>query len=202
MGNAQSVGADIEDKDYKIRPPIDSETPGHTKTDIRVALLCQQNSQDAALHGTPIADVKGVITRFLKDVYVTNASTVIHWTTWDVEDADIVLSRDAHLRESDTPIFDVVVELHCYLPQSPRMFPSEDFKAVCRLLKPQGLLLVPRPAAGLQKILETRPGDFSCGEGREMVPIFAIPVREDYLRRDCPQSNHFFAEGLTVFQKL
>lgn len=196
MGNAQSFDTDIDDTNYKIRPKIGSEEGGAMES-IKVCLLCHRNSQDTALHRTSIAKVKNIIKDFLQDVYPTNPNTIFEYTTWDTEDADIVLSRDTHLRQQTNPIFDVVIELHCY----DASFPAEDFRVMCRLLKPYGLFLVPQEVSSTRSMVAGRDGDFSCDAGATMVPIFSLPTKQPGPYAIKPMIIGF-DQGLTVFQKL
>lgn len=197
MGNAQSFDTDIDDENYKIRPTIGSEE-GKPMESIKVCLLCHRNSQDTALHRTPIAYVKNIIKGFLQDVFPTSPDTTFEFSTWDTEDADIVLSRDTHLRQQTHPIFDVVIELHCYSAS----FPAEDFRVMCRLLKPYGLFLVPQEVSSTQSMVASRDdGDFSCDAGATMVPIFSLPTKRPG-PYTCDRMLIGFDQGLTVFQKL
>lgn len=194
MGNSKSNDLKI-DTDCKLRPKIASvngDLPAPGMAQIRVCLACQKNGQTTALNNTPIDIVKRDIRSFLEEVYITS-DTQINWTTWDVEDADIVLSRDTDL-SAYVGTFDVVIELHCYLTCPDLKVPREHYQVMCRLLKHQGLLLVPRGIDDVGYIVTNSP-DFVCGQGAEMTPLFGVPGLP-------PHATGTFRDGLGVFQKL
>lgn len=125
------------------------------------------------------------------------------------QDADNILSKFPDLRNTNTaPVFDVIAELHCEIGcagnnDAP---PARDYRVVCRLLKQQGLLVVPRDYDDVNFIARIRP-EYLCNDPEkpnserivELVPIFAVgPDEEDTDRRNL----QCFEGGLTVFQKV
>lgn len=206
MGNSPSLRKSFE-VTLSDRAAVESKEGGTWK-EINICLLCQQNSYESAL-GKPIGVVKDAITEFLKEVYATSDATNFNWTTWDTEDADIVLSAFPDLRNANTaPVFDVIVELHCEISCSScdSAPPADDYRVMCRLLKQQGLLVVPRNYDEINHIARIHP-EYLCNDPTrpgsekvaEMMPIFSVgPDEEDTTDRRNLQS---FEGGLTVFQK-
>lgn len=149
MGNSPSLTRSFE-RNRSDTELIKGDREGKWE-ELNVCLLCQKNSYETALNGIPIGEVKDAITNFLKEVYDTSDAVTFHWTTWDTEDADIVLSTlDGALGDENTaPVFDVMVELHCEIscPGSESAPPPDDYRVMCRMLKTGGLLVVPRDSA-------------------------------------------------------
>ncbi|CAM9100183.1 unnamed protein product [Ectocarpus sp. 12 AP-2014] len=200
MGNAESLSVPGAREPYNdMFTPQSSTNP--YQTEIVVALLCQQNDQTAAFNGTPINSVKQMIKFFLSDIYAVGPHTNIIWRTWDIEDADIVLSRDTHMQNEESNVFDVAVSMHCRFRYDD--LSSTDFEIMCRLLKPQGLLLVPRSYESMQRILKSKQErghpELLCGENTGLVPIFSEKSHHDVYVRG-PFSS-LKDDGLTVFQK-
>lgn len=209
MGNTGSIDIDIEDSSYYLRPKIDSELqPPPVKTQIDVCLACQQNSMTTAWGrevgdawvGQPIDEVKKQLTNFLELVYMTTPKTTFTWTTWDVEDADIVLERDTHLVDR-SDMFDVVVSMHC---QYNFQIPGDTYRTMCRFLKPYGLFLEAHSAEIIEKRKSYRELQdmeaLVCNTGSEMTPLFSIPPLKP-LGAAGRDHRHFFELGLTIFQK-
>ena len=201
MGNTESLSVPGAREPYNdMFAPQSSTNP--YKTEIVVALLCQQNDQTTAFNGTPINSVKQMIKFFLSDIYAVGPRTNIIWRTWDIEDADIVLSRDTHMQNEESNVFDVAVSMHCRFQDDD--ISSTDFENMCRLLKPRGLLLVPRSYESMQRILKRKQErghpELLCGENTGLVPIFSEKSHYDVYVRG-PFSS-LKDDGLTVFQKF
>ena len=202
MGNTKSFSVPGAGEPYNdVFAPQSSTSP--YKAEIVVALLCHQNHQTTAFNGTPISHVKGMIKDFLNDVYVVGPHTNIIWRTWDIEDADIVLSRDTYMQDMRDE-FDVAVSMHCRF-QYDDILPS-DFKTMCRLLKPQGLLIVPRNYESMKRTLEIKEQyghpELVCSENTGLVPIFSERSRNSNSNLNARPFTSLRSDGLTVFQKF
>ncbi|CAM9767890.1 unnamed protein product [Ectocarpus sp. 12 AP-2014] len=212
MGNSRSIDDNIEDQEYYLRPKIDSEKkPLPVKKQIDVCLACQQNSMTTAWGrqvghewvGQDIDKIKDQLKAFFKEIYLTTSLTKFTWTTWDVEDADIVLERDTDFADKSN-IFDAVVSLHCeYMSE----IPGDTFKTMCRFVKPYGLFIEAHSPSDIVKRLrwrevnEYQTEELKCNPGSEMIALFSIPP-------SAPPGvqgrnwRHFFELGITIFQKI
>lgn len=176
MGNSPSLTRSFEEKRSDIEL-IKGDREGKWE-ELNICILCQGKSHEAALNNTPIGEVKDAITNFLKEVFDTSDAAAFLWTTWDTEDADIVLSEFPASRNPNTPpAFDVVVGLHCELacPGSESAPPADDYRVMCRLLKTGGLHVVPRDYSTVNHIGGIHP-DYICQDpsGAELIRIFAV----------------------------
>lgn len=127
-------------------------------------MFCASESCLNQLSVDPFDEVKEAITNFLKEVYDTSDATDFNFSTWDTKDADILLSVFTDLRNPNTaPVFDVMVELHCEIgcPGNDDAPPAEDYRVMCRLLKQQGLLVVPRGYDDVNFIARIHP-EYVC----------------------------------------
>ena len=115
------------------------------KSQVNICLLCHRDdSPDNPQNDTSI--IKQVIRQFFRDIYDTDNSTIILWSTWDIdtEKADIVRRSDEnhvdhvdHVVPTATNVFDIIVSTYCIFGQH-----DEDLDDVYRLLKPGGLFLL------------------------------------------------------------
>lgn len=79
--------------------------------------------------------VKSNIKSFIKNIYQGDDNTIFRWSTWDTENADIISSDIVN-----NPIenkFDVICAVGCPIIH----FKQEDVDAMCRLLRPEGILI-------------------------------------------------------------
>lgn len=177
MGNSPSLTRSLERNRWNIEL-IKGDREGKWE-ELNVRLLCQKNIHETALNGLPIGEAKDAITNFLKEVYDTSDAVAFHWTTWDTDHAEIVLSTlDGTLDEENTaPVFDAMVELHCEIacPGSESAPPPDDYRDMCRMLKTGGLLVVPRDFSEVNHIASIHP-EYICRDptGAELVTIFAV----------------------------
>lgn len=122
--------------------------------------------------------------------------------------SDARLSRDTHLLQNDaTNMFDVAVSMHCRFQYDD--ISSSDFEIMCRLLKPQGLLLVPRDYESILDTIRRKEANgkpaLLCGENTGLVPIFTEESTAHpwlRMRGQRGQFNTLANDGLTVFQKF
>ncbi|CAN0251873.1 unnamed protein product [Ectocarpus sp. 6 AP-2014] len=198
MGNSPSLTRSFE----KTRSEIESikGDGGGKWEELNVCLLCQKNTYQTALNDTPTGEVKSAITDFLNEVYDTSDAATLNWTTWDLDHADIVLAEMEDLRNPNTaPAFDVMVELHCEIacPGNESAPPADDYRAMCRLLKTGGLLVVPRSFGEINHIAGIHP-EYICQDpsGAELVPIFSVSPGEG------ETAANPLASGITVFRKM
>lgn len=104
----------------------------HSNSIVNICLLCHQDGMETA---RGIINTKRAIRRFLRDVYTNTSEFVFSWTTWDVTNADIVLSQSDVTRV--LPVFDVIVSLACPFP----LMENSHFQEMVRLLKPGGIAM-------------------------------------------------------------
>lgn len=122
--------------------------------------------------------VKRSLKEFIKNIYGGNDHTIFRWSTWDVENADIISSNVIH--NPNENVYDVVCSIGCPVIQ----FSQEHVNAICRLLRPDGLLIFFFRGGMHQKSLMQRNiemQDFqyisipNC-EDRPFVPIARTPI--------------------------
>ena len=183
---------------------------GKWKT-FNICLLCQKNTYLEAI-GNPIKVVKVAIENFLRQLYDTDDATTFNFRTWDVDsDADIIVDHLPDLRNPNTASeFDVMVELYCEIAcggghnDAPT---ADDYRVMCRLLHPQGLLLVLRPLEEFNDIVRIHK-DYVCNDPvsrgsrssvAEIIPIFSLSVDEG---TEDSRSLQSLSGGLTVLQKV
>ena len=172
MGNTLYVSPD----EMGIMPPIDD---GSIKRSFHICLACHRDDDDS--HYLSNRDMKSVIRNFLKSVYRTERNVIFTWTTWDTQNADIVLDDD-FMMENTPAFFDLVVGVGCPIPQ----LPTSHFRAMCRLLKPRGLLMRlghymssyggMSQEAYLQRVdnmrVFFRPGEeLTCGQNMQLITL-------------------------------
>lgn len=115
------------------------------KSQVHICLLCHRDdSPDNPQSDT--SNIKQVIRQFIRDIYSTDNSTIMLWSTWDIDTdkADIVRRSDVnhvdhvdHMVPTATNVFDIIVSTYCNFGQY-----DEDLDDVYRLLKPGGLFLL------------------------------------------------------------
>lgn len=126
--------------------------PGEIKRVIHVCLMCQRDGGSEG-YGKPITRVKQAYRELLKSLYNTNPSTIFTWTTLDTADADIV--KGDGVMDGAAPVFDVAISVWCQ-PQTPDFIRLEDYRTMCRLLKPKGFLLFHGGQRRLESIRNNR----------------------------------------------
>ena len=125
MGNSIIIPKSDPDIIESIRMVQESST-------IKICLACHEDGMETRIG---IVKTKQKIRQFLKEIYINHDDVIFTWTTWGEQNADIIVNdKDvSHIQ----PVFDTVVSLGCPFA----VMPSEDFKQMCRLLKPGGLAL-------------------------------------------------------------
>lgn len=102
---------------------------------------------------------------------------MIQQTTWDRDSADIVLTPGNNYEEASS-VFDVCVSCWCPI----RSIDASAYKAMCRFLKPGGLLIETGSAR------ENLPS-LVCDDGAGLIPVFSVGDIPDF-------------ETLTVLRKF
>jgi len=149
MGNSESSRMVSLEEDAELRAAF--KVPREHKSIISVCLMCQQDDGETG-YNYPIAQVKNFYRAVIKSFYNTDASTIFAWTTWDVENADIVLAKDM---DGARDIFDVAISVWCR-PRDPEDITLEDYQTMCRLVKPGGLVMFQGGQQRLEMIREKR----------------------------------------------
>lgn len=180
MGNAITTLVYSGDKNDIIMPK---------KQTIDTVFLCEQDFYNEHADMTEkIRDnmyiskkfpiVKSNIKSFIKNIYQGDENTIFRWSTWDIENADIISSDIVN-----NPIenqFDVICAVGCPIIH----FKQEDLDAMCRLLRPDGILIFFARLRMDQKSLLQRSIDFQDFEyinipncvDRPFVPIARLPL--------------------------
>ena len=128
MGNA--VG--VVDEQVAFNRHRDSATT--PLSEITIALACQRDEQDAV----KMAGSKIAIRKFIREVYNTDESTIMRWTTWDnnTESADIVNRKGYTIVPNAKNAFDIVVSVFCPMGM------DGSIEQVYRLLKENGIFML------------------------------------------------------------
>ncbi len=126
--------------------PNENDVHVDTNNDtVDVAIICEQDYYDEPSDlyhriqqdmyvNTKFPTVKKKVRDFIHNTY--GYDKICRWTTWDRENADIL---PYHLENSDVRnIFDVVCAIGCPII----LFRQEDVDHMCRLLRPNGLLVI------------------------------------------------------------
>ena len=127
--------------------PNESDVPNpDTNSDtVDVALICEQDYYDehsGSYHriredmymNTKLPAVKKRVREFIHNTY--GYDKICRWTTWDRTNADIL---PYHLENNGLRnLFDVICAIGCPII----LFSQEDVNHMCRLLRPNGLLLI------------------------------------------------------------
>lgn len=112
---------------------------------VDVAVICEKDYYDEPSAGyhmiregmysnTDFPGRKKRIKEFIHDVY--GYDKICRWSTWDVQNADVL---PYHLENNDVQnIFDVILAVGCPV----MLFSQEHVNDMCRLLRPNGLLLI------------------------------------------------------------
>ena len=112
---------------------------------VDVAVICEQDYYDEPSAGyhmiregmylsTKFQDIKKSIREFIHEVY--GYDKICRWTSWDKRNADIL---PYHLENNDVEnVFDVILAVGCPV----MLFRQEHVNDMCRLLRPNGLLLI------------------------------------------------------------
>ena len=137
MGNITSVDYSSSVRDIRVETGNDI---------IDAAFLCEQDYYDDGgarfdkinsqmYYNKKFPVVKKNLREFIKTIYGGDDSTIFRWSTWDVKNADIISS---HVNASTVKNkFDVICSIGCPVIN----FKQEDVNSICRLLKPDGILV-------------------------------------------------------------
>lgn len=131
--------------------PNESDVHADSNRDtVDIAVICEQDYYDepsGSYHrigedmylNTNFPGIKKRMREFIHDVY--GYDKICRWTTWDRRNADII---PYHLENNDAQnIFDVILAVGCPV----MLFRQEHVNDMCRLLRPNGLLLISASSA-------------------------------------------------------
>ena len=180
MGNTITTIGYSEDKNDIIMPK---------KHTIDTVFLCEQDfynenydmtekTGDNMYISKKFPIVKSNMKSFIKNIYQGDENTIFRWSTWDTENADIISSDIVN-----NPIenkFDVICTVGCPIIH----FKQEDVDAMCRLLRPDGILIFFARLRMDQKSLVQRSIDLQDFQDRNIpncvdrpfVPIVRLPL--------------------------
>lgn len=172
MGNSQSPIMVSLGENPSLREDLEVQR-GH-KDVISVCLMCQTDVGTTG-YNYPIAQVKNFYRALLRSFYNTDESTIFTWTTWDVENADIVSPE--HM-DGVRNIFDVTISVWCQ-PQFATKISLEDYQTMCSLLKPGGFLMFHGGQRRLEDIRDKRtPLDVTGEKHKEWERRYLQIMRE------------------------
>jgi len=180
MGNSVTTLEYSEDKNDIIMAKKDT---------IDTVFICEQDFYSTQFDQTEMIKddmyiskkfpvVKDNIKAFIKNIYQGDENTIFRWSTWDTENADIIASDIVN-----NPIqnkFDVICAVGCPIIH----FKQEDVEAMCRLLRPEGILIFFTRMDVNRKSLVQRSIEFQDFEyitipnctDRPFLPIVRLPL--------------------------
>lgn len=134
---------------HQFMRQIDSNYPTFETVDI--CLACEKDSYPPGYlsPGRNISELKELFREFMRSVLPTDKYTVFRWSTWDTDNADIVIPREdvivARRRNvadrylmPQRHVFDAVISMQCPFP----LIDNKSLSTMCSLLKPWGLVVV------------------------------------------------------------
>lgn len=148
---------------------------------IDICLACEKDSY--AQETRNIGEMKEHFREFMRDVLPTDKYTVFRWSTWDTDNADIVIPTedlvvarrqnvDARYRMPSRRVFDAIFTLHCPFA----CVSDKSLRTACALLKSLGLLVVvSSDAASVHEAFRVRPtplGDCSDDSSYRLHQVF------------------------------
>lgn len=129
---------------------IDLDNPTTYET-VDVCLACERDSYPPGYLSPDrdISELKEIFREFMRSVVPTDKYTVFRWSTWDTENADIVIPTEdlivARRRNvadrylmPQRQVFDAVISMHCPF----KFIDNKSFSTMCSLLRPWGILVV------------------------------------------------------------
>lgn len=128
---------------------IEQNYPTYETVDI--CLACEKDSYRPGYlsPGRNMSELKELFREFMRSVLPTDKYTVFRWSTWDTENADIVIPTEDVIvaRRRNVAdrylmprrhVFDAVFSMHCPFV----LIDNKSISTMCSLLKPWGLLVV------------------------------------------------------------
>ena len=128
---------------------------------MNICLACERDS-----------NIKEIIRRFLRDVFPTDRYTVFRWSTWDTENADIVIPEEDlvvarrqnvanRYKMPSRGLFEAIFTMHCPFV----VINDLSFQTACALLRVGGLLVVVTNVPNSHKAIGLRERPFGdCSE--------------------------------------
>ena len=138
---------------------------------VDVCLACEKDSYTDETRN--VSEMKEHFREFMREVLPTDKYTVFRWSTWDTDNADIVIPTEdlivarrqnvaARYRMPSRGVFDAIFTVNCPFA----CVSDKSFRTACALLKSLGLLVVVSPnAETVHEAFQLRPTHFGdCSE--------------------------------------
>lgn len=158
-----------------------------------VCLACEKDGYNDRPRNT--SEIKRHIRQFMRSVRNVDQYVIFRWSTWDTEDADIVIPTEDlvvarrqnvanRYRMPQKRAFDAIFCLGCPFG----VISDKSFRTMCALLKPYGLVVAVADAPNVHEAIGMRPEPFGdCSEDL----YFGRRFRLDQVHETTTAGKHF-----------